>query len=101
MKAYEEYQPTPHWDPTVGYYRTFRWGKNLEFFILDERSFKSPEVSHFPKVDPGDLSVCDNPPGSGQPDIAAALPQSLRSLFAAVSGITQLAPRSRRRAWTR
>jgi alkaline phosphatase D len=89
MQAYEEYQPTPHWDPTLGYYRTFSWGTNLQFFILDERSFRSPEVAHFPKAHPADTSPCDNPPGSGNPDIAPTLPQPVRNQFAPV--VPQLA----------
>ena len=30
--------------PPHGLYRTFRWGKNLELFFLDERSFRSAKV---------------------------------------------------------
>ncbi len=89
MRAYEEYNPTPHWDPTFGYYRTFSWGKNVQFFILDERSFRSPEVAHFPKINPTDTSPCDNPAGSGNPDIAPTLPQPIRNQFAVI--VPQLA----------
>ena len=31
--------------PKNGLYRTFRWGKNLELFFLDERSFRSAKAS--------------------------------------------------------
>ncbi|HEX9377247.1 MAG TPA: alkaline phosphatase D family protein [Actinomycetota bacterium] len=89
MQAYEEYNPTPHWNPVLGYYRTFSWGQNLQFFILDERSFRSPEVAHFPKANPTDTSPCDNPVGSGNPDVAPTLPQPVRDQFSVV--IPQLA----------
>jgi phosphodiesterase/alkaline phosphatase D-like protein len=82
LRVFREYQPVPTWNPTTGFYRTFRWGKNVEVFILDERSFRSPEVAHFPKTHPTDTSPCDNPPGSGAPDLAPTLPQPVRDQFA-------------------
>ena len=42
--------------PHLGTYRDFRWGKNLELFFLDERSFRD--------VGADDGPVCDNPAGS-------------------------------------
>ena len=49
----------------TGIYRTFRWGKNLELFFLDERSFRSAKASA--------NGVCDNP------DTGAARPRAHRS----------------------
>lgn len=77
MQAFEEYMPIRSWDPELGFYETFRWGKNLEFFVLDGRSFRSQEVDN--------TGACDNPPGSGQPDLAPMLPQDLRMAFAGLA----------------
>ncbi|MCY7301913.1 MAG: alkaline phosphatase D family protein [Thermoleophilia bacterium] len=44
VKAFTDYAPVS-WKPASGYYRTFRWGKNLELFVLDERSFRSAKVA--------------------------------------------------------
>ena len=52
-----------------------RWGKNLEIFFLDERSFRSLASDY--------TSVCDNPPGTR--DFAPTAPQSVRSAFAAIA----------------
>jgi phosphodiesterase/alkaline phosphatase D-like protein len=79
-QVFQEYMAGATWDPQVGFYRTFRWGKGVQFFVLDQRSFRDPEVAHFP-VHPGETSVCDNPPGSGVPDIAPSLPASVRVQF--------------------
>ena len=73
LRAFQDYQPTT-FSRSNGIYRTVRWGKNLELFFLDERSFRSA------KADTG--STCDNPPGSGDPDIAPTAPQSNRNVFA-------------------
>jgi alkaline phosphatase D len=74
VHAFRDYMPVTY-RPATGIYRTIRWGKNLELFFLDERSFRSPraDVGH----------ACDNP-DTGQPDLAPALPQRLRDLFGAV-----------------
>ena len=53
-----------------GIYRTFRWGKNLQMFFLDERSFRSGKASA--------NHVCDNP-DTGQPDLAPTAPASIRN----------------------
>jgi phosphodiesterase/alkaline phosphatase D-like protein len=58
-----------------GLYRSFRWGRNLEVFFLDERSFRSPKASA--------NGVCDNPQ-TGSPDLAPTAPQSSRNLFSLV-----------------
>ena len=44
VKAFTDYAPVS-WKPGSGFYRTFRWGKNLELFVLDERSFRSAKVA--------------------------------------------------------
>jgi alkaline phosphatase D len=74
-KAFRDYAPV-HWTKRAGLYRSFRWGRNLQVFFLDERSFRSAnaDANH----------VCDNPQ-TGQPDQAPTAPQSTRNLFAAVS----------------
>jgi alkaline phosphatase D len=43
-QAFEEYLPIRDHRREVGFYRTFRWGKEVELFILDERSFRSAEA---------------------------------------------------------
>jgi len=73
VKAFTDYAPVS-WSASTGYYRHFRWGKNLELFIPDERSFRSAKSSAG--------GVCDNPPGSGNPDLAPTAPQTIRNKFA-------------------
>src|SRR3954447_18215231 len=67
-----------------GTYRTFRWGRNLQVFILDERSFRSLRASEV-KVDPNapepTAHVCDN---AGNDDLAPRIPQCIRNLFSLV-----------------
>jgi phosphodiesterase/alkaline phosphatase D-like protein len=58
-----------------GIYRTARWGKNLQLFFLDERSFRSAKASSG--------GTCNNP-DTGQPDLAPTAPQSTRNVFSAV-----------------
>ena len=85
IEAFREYMPVTY-SPTNGTYRSFRWGRNLEVFILDERSFRSPHASEV-KVDPnapepGADHVCDNPMGSKTADPAPTVPQRIRDVFA-------------------
>ena len=40
VKAFRDYAPVSA-PSALGLYRTFRWGKHLELFFLDERSFRS------------------------------------------------------------
>ena len=47
-----------------------RWGRNLELFFLDERSFRSANA------DEG--GVCNNPQ-TGRPDVAPTAPQTTRN----------------------
>jgi alkaline phosphatase D len=83
VKAFREYMPVTY-SATNGTYRTFRWGKNLEIFVLDERSFRSLRASEV-KVDPNAAEptahVCEN---GGNDDLAPRVPQRIRNLFALV-----------------
>ena len=74
QRAFRDYAPVTYSDKS-GIYRTFRWGKNLELFFLDERSFRSAEAWVG--------GACDNP-AIGLPDIAPTVPQSTRNAFAAL-----------------
>ncbi len=76
VKAFRDYNPITYSNRN-GIYRTFRWGKNLQVFFLDERSFRSA------KADYG--GQCDNPPGSGNPDLAPTAPAANRKLFSAIA----------------
>lgn len=80
VKAFRNYNPITY-SAKNGIYRSFRWGKNLQVFFLDERSFRSA------KADYG--GQCDNPPGSGSPDLAPTAPESSRKLFSTI--VPQLA----------
>jgi alkaline phosphatase D len=71
-RAFRDYMPVTY-SKRSGIYRTFRWGRNLELFFLDQRSFRDAKASH--------RGVCDNP-ASGEPDLAPTAPQATRNLFA-------------------
>jgi phosphodiesterase/alkaline phosphatase D-like protein len=73
VKAFREYMPVTY-SKRDGIYRSFRWGRNLEVFFLDERSFRD--------VGADDGPVCDNPAGSGNRDLAPTTPQRIRTTFA-------------------
>ncbi len=75
VKAFTDYNPVKY-SEQKGIYRSARWGKNLELFFLDERSFRSNPADY------GD--VCNNPAGSGNRDIAPTAPQSTRNTFSAL-----------------
>jgi alkaline phosphatase D len=64
--AFTDYAPVS-WTSRDGLYRTFRWGKHLELFFLDERSFRSAKVR----------TTCAN-------DLAPTAPQPVRDAFAAL-----------------
>jgi alkaline phosphatase D len=66
VKAFTDYAPVS-WKPGSGFYRTFRWGQNLELFVLDERSFRSAKVA----------KQCAD-------DLAPAAPAPVRAAFAAL-----------------
>ena len=67
VEAFTDYNPVTYKKKT-GIYRSVRWGKNLEVFFLDDRSFRSNGSDY--------QGVCDNPAGSGDPDLAPTAPQS-------------------------
>ena len=72
VSAFRDYAPVSY-SRRDGIYRTRRWGANVELFFLDQRSFRSA------KADAG--GRCDNPPGSGNQDVAPTAPQSTRNVF--------------------
>jgi phosphodiesterase/alkaline phosphatase D-like protein len=74
VRAFRSYMPVTYSD-NKGIYRSFRWGKNLELFFLDERSFRSAKASSG--------GTCDNPE-TGEPDLAPTAPQSTRNVFSAL-----------------
>jgi alkaline phosphatase D len=76
VKAFTDYNPITYSKKT-GIYRSVRWGKNLEIFFLDERSFRSARADYG--------GACDNPAGSGSPDLAPTAPQSTRNVFSLVA----------------
>ncbi|MEA2391499.1 MAG: alkaline phosphatase [Solirubrobacteraceae bacterium] len=74
VRAFRDYAPVGY-SRSNGFYRVFHWGKNLDVFFLDERSFRSAKAGS-PSV-----HTCDNPQ-TGKPDLAPTAPQSKRNLFA-------------------
>lgn len=87
VQAFMDYAPVS-WSSSKGFYRSFRWGKNLEVFFLDERSFRSAKAGS-PTV-----HTCDNPQ-SHTPDLAPTGPAATRSLFAvAVPSLSQPVPQA-------
>jgi phosphodiesterase/alkaline phosphatase D-like protein len=75
VKAFRDYEPVTYSKKT-GIYRSFRWGKNLELFFPDERSFRSAKASAG--------GVCNNPQ-TGKPDLAPTAPQSNRNVFSFIA----------------
>lgn len=73
LRAFQEYMPLAE-QPGGRLYRKFRWGRDVELFVLDGRSYRSRHVSKTP--------ACDNPPGSRTPDLAPTLPPPIRAAFA-------------------
>jgi alkaline phosphatase D len=71
VKAFRDYNPVTY-SSRNGIYRSFRWGKNLEVFMLDERSFRSAKAST--------NGTCNNPQ-TGAPDLAPTGPQATRNVF--------------------
>jgi len=67
VKAFRDYAPVA---PTsgLGLYRSVRWGKNLELFFLDERSFRSAKAT----------AVCGG-------DLAPTVPQAVRDAFSSLA----------------
>ena len=89
VRAFRDYMPVDY-TKQDGLYRTVRWGKNLELFFLDERSFRSAKAS----AD----GTCDNP-DTGQPDLAPTAPKDKRQLFSTLipSLSAPVAPACKRR----
>ncbi len=83
VKAFRNYNPITYSDKN-GIYRTFRWGKNLQLFFLDERSFRSARADY--------SGACDNPAGSGNPDLAPTAPETNRALFGTLAPQLLLPP---------
>lgn len=75
-KAFLDYNPT-RFNPLTGIYRSFRWGRNVELFFLDERAFRSASAV----TDP----ACRNP-ATGGADPLPQLPQRLRANIASALG---------------
>ena len=66
VKAFRDYAPV-RIGPN-GLYRTVRWGRNLELFFLDERSFRSGKVT----------AACNG-------DFAPTAPQAVRNAFGSLA----------------
>jgi alkaline phosphatase D len=67
VTAFRDYTPVTY-SPSLGLYRSFRWGENLELFFLDERSFRGAKVAQ----------ACGG-------DLAPTLPQSVRDAFGSLA----------------
>jgi phosphodiesterase/alkaline phosphatase D-like protein len=67
VKAFRDYSPVAY-STSLGLYRTLRWGRNLELFFLDERSFRSAKADDACGV-----------------DLAPTLPQATRDAFATLA----------------
>jgi phosphodiesterase/alkaline phosphatase D-like protein len=74
VKAFRDYAPVSY-SEADGLYRSVRWGRNLELFFLDERSFRSAKASAG--------GICDLPNGGA--DLAPTAPQAVRNAFAALA----------------
>jgi alkaline phosphatase D len=73
VAAFRDYMPVTY-STGSGIYRTYRWGRNLELFFLDERSFRSAKASA--------NHQCDD--SSGNPDLGPTAPQASRNVFAVI-----------------
>jgi len=67
VRAFRDYSPVAY-SQQLGLYRSVRWGKHLELFFLDERSFRSAKAT----------SACGN-------DLAPTAPQPVRDAFASLA----------------
>ena len=67
VEAFRDYSPVAYY-PGIGLYRKFRWGKHLELFFLDERSFRSGKATQ----------ACGN-------DLAPTAPQAVRDAFSSLA----------------
>jgi phosphodiesterase/alkaline phosphatase D-like protein len=71
VAAFTEYAPVSY-STDGGLYRAFRWGKSLELFFLDERSFRSAKASAG--------GACGTPL-----DVAPTAPAAIRKRFATIA----------------
>jgi alkaline phosphatase D len=71
VTAFRDYAPVTY-TSRDGLYRKFRWGRNAEIFMLDQRSFRSAKASSG--------GTCNNPQ-TNAPDLAPTAPQTSRNLF--------------------
>ena len=71
VKAFTDYAPVSY-SKRAGLYRTFRWGKHVELFFLDERSFRSAKASAG--------GTCGTPG-----DLAPTAPAAVRGAFASLA----------------
>jgi phosphodiesterase/alkaline phosphatase D-like protein len=67
VQAFRDYAPVTYASAT-GLYRTFRWGRHLELFFLDERSFRSAKAT----------AACNG-------DLAPTAPQAVRDAFSTLA----------------
>ncbi len=67
VRAFRDYSPATY-SRDLGLYRSVRWGRHLELFFLDERSFRSGKAT----------AACGN-------DLAPTAPQPVRDAFAALA----------------
>jgi alkaline phosphatase D len=67
VEAFRDYSPVAY-SPSLGLYRSVRWGKHLELFFLDTRSFRSAKVT----------SACGG-------DLAPTAPQPVRDAFGSLA----------------
>lgn len=80
QQAFREYSPIEE-GPGGRTYRRLKWGPDLEFFVLDERSYRSTPLPA--------LQACFQAE-TGQPDVAPTLPQPVRSSFSSGTGLAYL-----------
>jgi alkaline phosphatase D len=67
VKAFRDYAPVAY-TARRGLFRTARWGRNVELFFLDERSFRSAKAT----------AACNG-------DLAPTAPAAVRAAFAAIA----------------
>lgn len=82
LRAFVEYDNMSRQRPGLGFYRRFSWGKNVDIFILDERTFRTEEANKLDANGDG-VEDCQNPQ-TAQPDFAPNLDQSTRNLIASL-----------------
>jgi alkaline phosphatase D len=68
VAAFLEYVPATEGFHGLGLYKSFRWGKNLQLFFLDERSFRSAKAT----------AICNG-------DLAPTAPEAVRDAFATLA----------------